>query len=215
MSDLIVIAVDGPAASGKGTLSRRAAARYRLGYLDTGLLYRAVAARVLDAGGDPADAAASTRAAEGLSAVDLDRTDLRTAGAGAAASFVAAHPPVRAALLAYQRDFAANPGDGLRGAILDGRDIGTVVCPNARLKVFVTASSDERARRRWLELRRTDPDAPIDQVRADIAARDERDQNRSASPLVAAADAVLLDTTDLDIDRAVAAFEALVDPIAG
>lgn len=191
-----IIAIDGPAASGKGTLARRLAAALGLPHLDTGLLYRAVGRRVLDAGADPTDPAVAEAAARALLPADLARTDLRGPEADAAAAAVAAIGPVRAALLAFQRGFGAN------GAVLDGRDIGTVIFPNATVKLFVTASLDARARRRWLELRSA---VPLEQVCHDMGARDAQDLARVAAPLRAASDAVTLDTTGLDADAAFAA----------
>ena len=192
-----IVAIDGPAAAGKGTLARRMAARLGLPYLDTGLLYRAVGRRVLNAGEAPADPAAAERAALALRPEDMERTDLRVPAVDAAASTVADVPGVRAALLDFQRRFGTE-----RGAVLDGRDIGTVIFPNADLKLFVTASPEERARRRWLELRGRGLDADLAEVERDIRARDARDIARAASPLVAAPDAVEIDTTYLDADAA-------------
>jgi len=200
----MIIAVDGPAASGKGTLGRRLAERYGLAYLDTGTLYRAVGLAVLRAGGDPADAAAAAAAARTLDPDDLTDPDLRSPAAGAAASEVAVHAAVREALLDFQHDFARHPPGGCAGALLDGRDIGTVVCPEADAKLFVTAGVEERARRRLLELRHAGRDADYESVLADIKARDARDSARSTAPLEQAEDAVLLDTTELDIDAAFA-----------
>ena len=195
-----IIAIDGPSAAGKGTLARRLAAHLGLPYLDTGLLYRAVGRRVLDLGQDPFNAAAATRAAEALRPEDLNRDDLRGPAADTAASAVAAVPDVRAALLSFQRRFGQ-----ASGAVLDGRDIGTVVFPNADLKLFVTASPEARAQRRWLETREKDPASDLAVVAGDIAARDERDSGRAAAPLRAADDAVILDTTAMDPDAAFAA----------
>lgn len=195
----IIIAIDGPAAAGKGTLARRLAGELGLRYLDTGLLYRAVGRRVLDAGGDPADAAIAVAAARQLVPHDLDRGDLRGPVADAAAAAVASVPGVRAALLAFQRGFGA---DG--GAVLDGRDIGTVIFPDATVKLFVTASLEERARRRWHELMVKNTPAELATVRAEMQARDQADAARAAAPLRAAVDAVPIDTTDLDADAAFA-----------
>ena len=192
------IAVDGPAAAGKGTLARRLAAALGLPYLDTGLLYRAVARRALDAGADPADSAAAEAAAKALQPHDLARTDLRGPQADAAASLVATHPGVRAALVRFQRDFAA------AGAVLDGRDIGTVILPGATVKLFVTADLAARARRRWLELRERGLHVPEADVLAELQARDAQDASRAAAPLRAAPDAAVLDTTAFDADAAFA-----------
>ena len=190
------IAIDGPAASGKGTIARAISRRFGFHHLDTGLLYRAVGAK----GGDPVQAAVA------LSAEDLARSDLRSNEAGQAASRVAAIPEVRAALVEFQRRFAVlEPG-----AVLDGRDIGTVICPDADVKVFVTASPAERARRRWLELEGRGEKVAFETVLADIEARDERDSNRSAAPLQVARDAHVLDTTTMDADAAFAAALAIV-----
>jgi cytidylate kinase len=193
----MIIAIDGPAAAGKGTLARRIAAALGLPYLDTGLLYRAVGRRVLDAGGDPADAATAAAAASSLTDADLERADLRGPAADKAASQVASIPNVRAALLHFQRDFG-----GRRGAVLDGRDIGTIIFPDADVKFFVTASLDARAVRRHAELAARNEHPSLDLVRADLAARDEADRTRAAAPLVAAADAQAFDTTEMDADTA-------------
>jgi len=187
------IAVDGPAAAGKGTLARRLAAALGLPHLDTGLLYRAVGRRVLDGGGDPADTGIASTAAIALEIADLARTDLRGPSADRAASLVAAHSAVRTALILFQRSFAQ------AGAVLDGRDIGTVILPDADVKLFVTASAETRAYRRWAELRGA---ASLEAIAAEMAARDARDEARAVAPLRPAADAVLLDTTTLDADAA-------------
>lgn len=192
-----IIAIDGPAAAGKGTLARRLAGTLGLPYLDTGLLYRAVGRRVLDTGGDPADPATAEDAARSLRPEDLDRSDLRGPQADAAAASVASIPNVRAALLAFQRDFAAG-----NGAVLDGRDIGTVIFPDASAKLFVTASLTERARRRWLELRAKDVDTDIATVEEDMRQRDAKDAARSAAPLREAHDAYRLDTSEMDAETA-------------
>ncbi|WP_431271743.1 (d)CMP kinase [Dankookia sp. P2] len=201
----LVIAVDGPAAAGKGTLARRLAAALGLAYLDTGLLYRATGRRVLDAAADPRDAAAAEAAARGLTPADLARGDLRGPEADLAASATAAIPAVRAALLDWQRDFGRR-----HGAVLDGRDIGTVVFPEAPVKLFVTASPEERARRRFLELQARGAAADLAQVAAELRARDEQDSRRAVAPLVPAADAVVLDTTHLDAEAAFAAAMAVI-----
>jgi cytidylate kinase len=206
-----IIAIDGPAAAGKGTLARRLAAALDLPYLDTGLLYRAVGRRVLDAGAQPADPAAASEAARTLRDADLDRTDLRGPVADAAAAAVAAIPAVRAALLDYQRGFAAT-----RGGVLDGRDIGTVIFPAAPAKLFVTASLQERARRRWKELHAKGIAADFATVEADMRARDAMDAARAAAPLRPADDAVTLDTTGKDPDTAFAeALQAVRERLAG
>ncbi|SDD26727.1 (d)CMP kinase [Belnapia rosea] len=199
MIGALVIAVDGPAAAGKGTLARRLAAALGLPYLDTGLLYRATGRRVLDRGADPHDAAIAAEAAAALRPEDLDRGDLRGPAADMAASTVAAIPAVRAALLEWQREFGRR-----HGAVLDGRDIGTVVFPAAPVKLFVTASPEERARRRWLELQARGVAADQAQVAAEIRDRDAQDANRPVAPLKPAEDALLLDTTALDAEAAFA-----------
>jgi cytidylate kinase len=201
-----VIAVDGPAAAGKGTLARRLAAHLGLAYLDTGLLYRATGRRLLDSSADPRDPAAAEAAARGLTPADLARGDLRGPEADMAASAVAAQPGVRAALLDWQRDFGRT-----HGAVLDGRDIGTVVFPDAQVKLFVTASAEERARRRWLELRGRGTEADPAQVLAELRARDEQDAARAVAPMKPAGDAVLIDTTELDADAAFARALAVVE----
>lgn len=194
----LVIAIDGPAASGKGTLASRIAGRLRLSYLDTGLLYRAVARDVAAAGAALDDAAAAVAAARALDARTLADPGLRGPAAGDAASIVARIAPVRAALLDYQRGFAAQPG----GAVLDGRDIGTVVCPEADVKIFVVASAEERARRRHIEHLSRGEAVAYDSVLADIRRRDARDTGRDIAPLEAADDALRLDTTSLNADQA-------------
>jgi cytidylate kinase len=200
VSKVPVIAIDGPAAAGKGTLARRIAAHLGLPYLDTGLLYRAVARRVLDAGGDPALSEAAETQARALLPADLQRSDLRLPEIDRAAASVASIPAVRAALLDFQRRFGA-----ANGAVLDGRDIGTIIFPDARTKFFVTASMEARATRRWLELRSRGVDASLETVRAEIQARDQADESRTAAPLRPAPDAHHLDTTALDADQAFAA----------
>jgi len=193
----MIIAIDGPAAAGKGTLARRIAAALGLPYLDTGLLYRGVGRLVLDAGGDPANEQDAAKAARALAEADLRRGDLRGADADKAASQVASIPAVRAALLDYQRHYGSK-----NGAVLDGRDIGTIVFPNADVKLFVTASLAARAERRHQELLRRGEAVALEDVRADLAARDEADANRKAAPLKPAVDAVLFDTTEMDADTA-------------
>jgi cytidylate kinase len=202
----MIIAVDGPAASGKGTIARALARHYGLPHLDTGLLYRAVGIAVLEAGGDPASPDDALEAAHHLSSA-LDDPGLKSEAAGKAASLVSAHPGVRAALLDRQKHFANQPG----GAVLDGRDIGTVIAPHADAKLFVTAGADVRAQRRHDELGRMGLPIHYDAVLNDIRARDERDSARSAAPLRMADDAVLLDTSALSIEAAIAAAIALVE----
>ena len=202
----MIIAIDGPAASGKGTLGKRIAAHYGLAHLDTGKLYRAVARDTLATGASPSDASAALSAAKALDVRTLDDPSLVDGKLGEAASIVASHPAVRDALLAYQRSFAQRKP----GAVLDGRDIGTVIFPDADAKLFVTATPEERARRRCLELKRAGMAVSEEDVLADIRRRDERDQGRATAPLRRAEDAVLLDTTNLDID---AAFRTAIDLI--
>ncbi|WP_203070356.1 (d)CMP kinase [Falsiroseomonas ponticola] len=201
----LVVAVDGPAAAGKGTLARRLAAELGLPYLDTGLLYRATGRRVLDRGLDPRDAVAAEAEARAMTAEDLSRTDLRGPAADMAASAVAAIPAVRAALLDWQRQFGRR-----HGAVMDGRDIGTVVFPDAPIKLFVTAGAEERARRRWAELHARGVAADLDQVAAELRARDAQDAGRSVAPMKPAEDAAVLDTTALDAEAAFAAALLLV-----
>lgn len=203
----MIIAIDGPAASGKGTLARRLATHLGLRYLDTGSLYRAVALAVLKAGADPKDEETAVRLAAGIDPDRLADAELRTPEVAAAASVVAAIPAVREAILAFQRDFASSPP----GAVLDGRDIGTVVCPDADVKLFVTASPAARARRRFLELSAADSSVREEDVLADLVERDRRDRERTVSPMVRAEDAHLLDTTNLDIEAAFQQAVALVD----
>ena len=194
----MIIAIDGPAASGKGTLARRLATHYRLPHLDTGLLYRATAASLLQADRDLHDVEAAVAAARGLALTDFDDARLRGPKMGEAASVVAAIPEVRAALVQVQRDFAARPG----GAVLDGRDIGTVICQDAEVKIFVTATPSARAQRRALELAQRGERVDYSVILAEIVKRDTRDAQRSNAPMRAAADAVYLDTTCLSIDDA-------------
>lgn len=203
----MIIAIDGPAASGKGTLGRRLAAHYGFHHLDTGLIYRAVAKALIDAG-QPLDREdEATAAARVLSAADLDDAALRTDPVGRAASQISAFPAVRAALLDFQRGFARQPP----GAVLDGRDIGTVICPDAEVKIFLIADSHVRAARRYRELIGRGEAADEAAVLADIEARDARDRNRALAPLRAAPDAHPLDTSALDIETAVAAAIAIVE----
>ncbi|MCC7426449.1 MAG: (d)CMP kinase [Alphaproteobacteria bacterium] len=201
-----LIAIDGPAAAGKGTLARRLAAHFGLAYLDTGLLYRAVGARVLAAGGDPRDPVAAAAAARAITPDDLALPELRTERAGQAASAVATIPAVRAALSDFQRDFAARP----EGAVLDGRDIGTVICPDAPVKLYVTASAEVRAKRRLEEMQARGVAADHAAILAEVRARDEQDAGRAVAPMRPAEDALLLDTSALDPDQAFAAALALI-----
>lgn len=210
-----IIAVDGPAASGKGTLSRRVAHFYGLAYLDTGRLYRGVGWLMLSRRLNPHDEAAAEDVAYNFSLDSLLNADIRTPDVGGAASVVAAMPGVRAALLAYQRNFAQQPPDGKVGAVLDGRDIGTVVCPAASVKLFIHASPEVRARRRWLELRDRDQMISETSVLEDLKRRDARDTSRETAPLTPASDAHLLDTSRLSIDAAFAAARRLVDQTMG
>ncbi len=203
----MIIAVDGPAASGKGTIARALARHYGLPHLDTGKLYRAVGLAVRQSGGDPGDAAAAEAAARVLDPALLDVPDLMSSDNAQAASIVSAHPGVRAVLLDRQRGFAGQTG----GAVLDGRDIGTVIAPDATAKLFVTASPECRAARRHAELRGSGDTRDFATVLADIQARDARDSGRSTAPLVRAADAALLDTTELAIAAAVQRAIALVE----
>ncbi|MDP1626249.1 (d)CMP kinase [Parvibaculum sp.] len=206
-----MIAIDGPAASGKGTLARKLARHYDFAYLDTGSLYRAVGQAVLAAGGNPADEAAALAAAKALDVNRIDERAIRSREAGEAASIVAAMPAVRAAILHFQRNFATNPPGGKDGAVLDGRDIGTVVCPEAKAKLFVTASPEVRAQRRWLELKVSGSAVGEAQILDDIRERDQRDAERAASPMKPAADAYLLDTSNLSIEAAFGAAVAIID----
>jgi cytidylate kinase len=206
-----LIAVDGPAASGKGTIGQGLARLYGYPYLDSGLLYRTVAAAVLAKGGDLDDAAGAGAVARTLEMAGLDDPGLRSREAGEAASRVAVHAPVRAALLAFQRAFAARRP----GTVIDGRDIGTVIAPWAPAKLFVTAAPEARARRRWLQLQGQGEAARHDDILADIRKRDERDSARAVSPLVMASDAVLLDTTQMTIEQAADAARRIVETARG
>jgi cytidylate kinase len=200
----MIIALDGPAASGKGTLGKRLAGHYDLRHLDTGLIYRAVAQSLLDGGHRLDDVARAVAAAKALDPAAFDESALKAHAVGEAASIVSALPEVRTALLAFQRDFGRTPP----GAVLDGRDIGTVIFPDADVKIFVTATAPVRAQRRTAELRRAGNQVEETDVLADILRRDQRDTSRAAAPLKPAPDAHLLDTTQLDID---AAFRAAID----
>lgn len=198
----MIVAIDGPAAAGKGTLARRLATHYGLAFLDTGSLYRAVGAKVLRGGKDPADSAAAKNAAETLSPADLQAPDLRTEPVGAAASVVAAQPAVRSVLLDFQRSFARRPPGGEKGAVLDGRDIGTVICPEPDvIKFFVHASPEARAERRFKELQARGDSATYARVLQDMNDRDTRDASRGVAALKKADDAYDLDTTGLSPDQ--------------
>ena len=209
----MIIAIDGPAAAGKGTLARRLAQHLNLAYLDTGLIYRAVGKKVLIVGADPEDAAAAEAEARAMRPEDLQLEGLRTDEVAQAASKVSTVPGVRAALLEFQRDFAAYPPDGKDGAVLDGRDIGTVVCPEAPHKLFVTASMEVRAERRVKELQDRGLEAIYARVFEDMKERDARDSERAVSPLEPAKDAHTLDTSDFDADQVFqAALDLIVSP---
>ena len=196
-----IVAIDGPAASGKGTLARRLASRFSLAHLDTGRLYRAAALILLEEGGDPGDAAAAEQAARGVDAGLLDDPRLNEERVAATSSRVAAIPEVRATLLAVQRRFARHPPPPAQGAVLDGRDIGSVVCPEAAVKLFITARIEERARRRAEELRGRGDAAIYEHVLQDLNQRDTRDSGRRVAPLTAARDSVIIDTTALDAEE--------------
>jgi cytidylate kinase len=203
----MIIAIDGPAASGKGTLGKQLAAHYGLRHLDTGLIYRAVAKSVLDAGKRPDDQAAAIAAAQALDPASFDEAALKAPAVGEAASVVSAIPEVRAALIAFQREFAAT----LPGAVLDGRDIGTVICPRADVKIFVTATPQVRAARRAKEYREAGRAIDDAAVLSDIRQRDARDTGRAIAPLRQAPDAHLLDTTNMDISSAIRAAIDIVE----
>jgi len=203
----LLIAVDGPAASGKGTIARALARHFGLPHMDTGMLYRAVALTMFRFGGDPGSEFEALRACEGVAQVDPTDTELRSETVSSIASRISAYAGVRAALLDRQRSFAAQSS----GAVLDGRDIGTVIAPNATIKLFVTAAPEVRARRRMAELLARGMPAHFEDVLIDIRARDARDSGREAAPLAQAEDASLLDTSELDIDDAIAAAIALAD----
>jgi cytidylate kinase len=205
----MIIAIDGPAASGKGTIARQIAAVYGLHHLDTGLLYRAVAKAMLDAGARPDDEPRAAAAARALDPAKFDRIALKSQAVGEAASLVSAIPAVRDALITYQREFATRPP----GAVLDGRDIGTVIAPGADVKIFVTATPQVRAARRTKELRERGESVQEADVLADILRRDERDMQRAAAPLKPAPDAHLLDTTHLGIDAAFRAAVAIIEAV--
>ncbi|NVO15884.1 MAG: (d)CMP kinase [Rhodoplanes sp.] len=203
----MIIAIDGPAASGKGTLGKRLAAHYGLRHLDTGLLYRAVAHAVMSAGHPPQDRVRAAAAAMAIDPAGFDEAALKSQAVGEGSSIVSAFPEVRAALFNLQQEFAAVPP----GAVLDGRDIGTVICPHADVKIFVTASPEARAHRRWLEFSGRGVTVDEAEVLEDIRRRDERDSGRAVAPLVAAVDAHVLDTTELDVEGSVAAAIAIVE----
>ena len=203
----MIIAVDGPLASGKGTIARALAAKFDLPHLDTGTLYRAVAVALLDAGTPPEDVEAAEAAARALDVDAIDETRIRTAGAGVAASVVSAHARVRQALFELQRDFAHQPG----GAVLDGRDIGTVIAPEADVKLFVTASEAARAWRRQAELVNRGEEIDFDTVLGQLRQRDARDASRADAPMLKAADAVEIDTTDMTIEEAIKAAIEVVE----
>ncbi|MCC2108552.1 MAG: (d)CMP kinase [Hyphomicrobiales bacterium] len=207
----MIVAIDGPAASGKGTIARRLAKHFGLPHLDTGLLYRATARVLIDEGTRLDDVESAVAAARGLALTDFDEEKLRGREMGEAASVVGAMPDVRAALIDMQRRFTQHPA----GAVLDGRDIGTVIAPQANVKIFVTASPETRAQRRALELRSRGEAVDYPEILADIRKRDERDAQRSSAPLKAAADAEILDTTDLDIEAAFKAALAIVEKKRG
>jgi CMP/dCMP kinase len=202
----MIIAVDGPAASGKGTIARALAARYGLPHMDTGLLYRAVALNLLKWGGDPGSEFAALKACD-LSQIDFADRELKSEAVGGIASRISAYPAVRHALAQRQRDFAAQPG----GAVLDGRDIGTIIAPHADAKLFITASPEVRARRRCGELERLGMHPTYEEVLIDIRARDERDKSRAAAPLQRAVDAALIDTSAMGVDEAIQAAAAAVE----
>jgi cytidylate kinase len=205
----MIIAIDGPAASGKGTLAKRLAAHYGLRHLDTGIIYRAVAHALISRGADLRDEAAAVSAAQGLDPATFEAPALKSHEVGSAASIVSAFPKVRAALVEFQRHFASTPP----GAVLDGRDIGTVICPDADVKIFVVADPKVRAHRRTLEARSRGEAADEATILADILARDERDQNRAAAPLKQAEDAYLLDNSHLDIEGGVRAAIDIVEAV--
>lgn len=202
-----VIAVDGPAASGKGTIASRLAAAYGLPMLDTGLLYRAVGVRILAAGGDLDDPAFAEDQARGLTLAELEKPEVRTRAAGEAASRCAVHPGVRKALFDLQRAFATQEG----GAVIDGRDIGTVIAPEAPAKLYVTASPEVRADRRWKQLVGQGESVTFEEILADIRKRDERDGGRKDAPMTQAVDAVLLDTSEMSIEQAFDAARRIVE----
>jgi len=206
----LVIAIDGPAASGKGTLARRLARALNLAHLESGLLYRAVALRMLRANLDPKDETTAADAARRITHGELSDPALRDEATSAAASVVSAHPAVRKALVGLQRDFAAHPPEGTQGVVIDGRDIGTVICPDADCKIFLEASPEIRAERRARELRQGGGNAISSRVLQDMKERDARDRDRAVSPLKPAEDAFILDTSNLDEDEALQAALAFI-----
>jgi cytidylate kinase len=210
-ADHLVIAVDGPSAAGKGTLARRLAGHYRLAFLDSGMLYRAVGLLLIRQGIDPTNETAAAEAAGRFRPSLLQEAGLRDEATGEMASRVAAIPAVRQALLHWQREFADDPPGGARGAVIDGRDIGTVVCPNATAKIFVTASQQARAQRRVKELQERGEGAIYARVLQDMIARDARDQSRATSPLRAAPDALVIDTSGLSADQVFDRAKAFID----
>jgi cytidylate kinase len=212
MTKPVVIAVDGTAASGKGTLAKRLARHFGFAHLDSGSLYRLTALGVIRASGDPGNETDAVAAAGRIDPSQSDSPDIRQARVAEAASVVAAIPAVRARLIEFQRGFAANPPGGAKGVVIDGRDIGTVVCPEATAKLYVDAKPEARAHRRWMELTSLGQTPDEATVLADIHTRDARDSGRAVAPLKAAIDADLLDTTNLDIDAAFAVALALVKP---
>ncbi len=205
----MIVAIDGPAAAGKGTLAKNVAKHFNFAYLDTGSLYRAVGLTVLNQGGDPSDEKIATKVAEEFEVKDIfaimNNPEIRNERAGSAASKVSVIPAVRKALFDFQRNFAENPilenGQKAKGSVLDGRDIGTVVCPDADVKLFVTASTEVRAKRRYLEQKEKGLDVTLEATIADMKIRDERDSSRSTAPLKPADDAVILDTSEMSIDE--------------
>lgn len=207
----VIIAVDGPLASGKGTIARALGARFGVPHLDTGALYRAVAVAMIEKGLPPEDADAAEAAARTLDVSAIDESKIRTAGAGVAASVVSAHPKVRAALLDVQRTFASQPG----GAVLDGRDIGTVICPDADVKLFVTADEESRAWRRRAELVNRGEEISFEQVLGQLRQRDARDASRADAPMLKADDALELDTSEMSVDEAVREAIRLVEQKLG
>lgn len=207
----MIIAIDGPAAAGKGTLARKLASHFGFAYLDTGSLYRATALTLIRGGICDPDEAKATKVALNLDPALFNDPDLRREETGKMASHVAKMEPVRGALKTYQRAFATTPPNGAKGAVLDGRDIGTVICPDAPLKLFVTASSKTRAKRRWLEEKEKSAEVKLEDVLAQVEARDEQDRNRAVAPLKPAVDAHILDTSEMDIETVFKKARDMVD----